>query len=138
MAVDSKKDQQDPLLMEAVREWETAMVLCRGPAWKGKPAARHFVDLLKERPDLEQELVKLFDHKRQLVTAYSLFALELMDSKTLEHLPESLLARKEKVSIRMGSFGDKMELCAFARHLQKRWRKKHQKSSENEDAAPVG
>lgn len=115
----------EDLLTKAVEEWERAQILFAGPAWNGQPEARHFTELLRDRLDLESELVELLNHKSQLVAAYSLIALDLMDSQALENLPGSLLGRHEKITTHMGSFSDKMELGAFARQIQKSWRKRH-------------
>lgn len=125
MAVCDTVDSQEDLLAKAISEWEGAQYLFAAPAWNGQPLARHFAELLRGHADLEARLVELFSHRSQLVSAYSLLTLDLMDSRELEHLPGSLLERREKITKLMGSFADKMELGAFARQMQKGWRERH-------------
>jgi hypothetical protein len=109
------------ILDQAVKEWGQAQVLFESPAWKGKPVARHLVDLLKDRPDLEVDLIALLNHNNQLVVAYSLLTLDKMNSPALGKLPPELFQRGDKITQMMGSFADKLELKAFARHIQKKW-----------------
>lgn len=120
---DSPEEQQDELSL-AVAAWRKAQVLYYSVSWKGRPAARHFAEVLSFRPDLEGKLIELLKAENQLVVAYSLLTLELMNSSALGTLPDDLLERKAKVTIREGSFSDQMELGAFARHVKKRWRTK--------------
>jgi hypothetical protein len=82
------------------------------------------VEILTARPDLEEKLLELLNHPHQLVVAYALLTLDRMESSTLKNLPEELLKRKEKVSLITGSFSQKMELGAFARHIQKKQRER--------------
>jgi hypothetical protein len=71
------------------------------------PPARHMAEILKDHPALEVKLIELLNHKSQLVVAYSLLALEMMDSPAVGSLPTALLERKEKITLMMGSFADK-------------------------------
>jgi hypothetical protein len=115
--------QNDPL-EDAVAAWTKAQILFDSPSWNGKPAGRNFAEMLSERRDLEPQLCNLLNHEDQLVVAYAILTLELMGSRVVGDLPKELLVRNEKVTVIMGSFGDKMELGAFARHRQKEWNKR--------------
>src|SRR4051812_8507270 len=44
-------------------------------------------------------------------------ALKRVKSGVLKSLPDDLLNRKDKIGIRFGSFGERMELGAFARRI---------------------
>jgi hypothetical protein len=90
----------------------------------GRPEATYLLEVVSGRPDLEPRLIELLRDQRQLVVAYSLLALENLNSPALEHLPQELLYAKRHVTWLYGSFGQKMELGAFVRHVQKRWRTK--------------
>ena len=125
MATDEVTNSQEDLLAKATVEWEQAQFLFIERAWRGKPVASHYVEVLKTRSDLEPELVKLLSHPSQLVAAYSLLTLDLMDSSAVGVLPEVLLKRSEKLTKLMGSFADKMEFGAFARQIQKQWLARH-------------
>jgi hypothetical protein len=126
MAASDEIASDEELLTKAVAEWEAAQILFAGPAWNGQPMARHLAELIGDRPSLEPKLVQLLGHESQLVSAYSLLTLDLMDSRFVEHLPGNVFGRREKITTLMGSFSDKMELGAFARHIAKRWRKRHE------------
>lgn len=114
---------KESILDKAVKEWEKSQVLFMSPPWNGQPAASHMVEVLINHAEMEKSVVSLLSHKNQLVVAYSLLTLTRMDSAILGSLPADLLDRKEKITQMMGSFADKMELGAFARHVQKEWLK---------------
>jgi len=127
-------ESEDSILEQAVEEWGKAQVLVDSPAWNGQPVARHLAEILKDRHDLEIKLIELVNHKNQLVAAYSLLTLNLMDSTGLGNLPPELLQREDKITQKMGSFADKMELGAFARHIQKQWLARHQADQKKGDS----
>jgi len=120
-------NSEEDVLALAVDAWSKAQIVACRSAWKGHPLGAHFSEVLSQRPDLEDRLIVLLKSEHQLVVAYALLTLELMKSPALGCLPEELLTRKEKVTIVTGSFADKMELGAFARHIQKKWRTKELK-----------
>ena len=66
-----------------------------------------------------QQLVKCLLDDEQLVVAHALLVLKRADDPMLRELPEQLLNRREKITVRSGSFSEKMELGAFARMLKK-------------------
>jgi len=66
-----------------------------------------------------QRLFKCLFDDEQLVVAYALLALRRADDPMLKELPEQLLNRREKITVRSGNFSEKMELGAFARMLKK-------------------
>ncbi len=112
------------LLTDAVEAWKKAQTVRDSPSWNGRPEGRHFAEVLSGRRDLEPQLCVILNHENQLVAAYAILTLELMDSKVVGDLPKELLGRKEKVTVIMGSFANKMELGAFARQRRKRWNKR--------------
>ncbi len=120
------KGSEDHIFSRAVKAWGRAQELVNSPSWNGEPAARHLAEVLKDRRDLESKLIELLNHKNQLVVAYSLLTLQMMDSAGLENLPPDLLQREGKITQRTGCFANQLELGAFARQVQKQWRAKHQ------------
>ena len=56
----------------------------------------------------------------QLVTAYALLTLELMNSGKLGELPAALLADRSNVTLVLGSVKNGMDLGGLARQIQKR------------------
>ena len=88
---------------------------------QGQPEARAFVErIATEFRECEQKLTELVEHENQLVVAYTLLTLELMGSHKLRTLPSSLLERRSKLTLRIGSFSTSMDLGGLARQLQKR------------------
>jgi hypothetical protein len=132
MAACDEVEANEDFLAKAINVWKRAQILFLGPAWNCQPEARYVAELLRDRVDLEMKLIELLKHESQLVSAYSLVVLDLMDSQELGQLPEGLLGRKEKITTHMGSFSDKMELGAYARQIQKRWRDRHLRMSDSE------
>ena len=113
------------ILKRAIEEWCNAQVLFNCPTWRGQPVARHLVEQLRHHPEIDEELIMLLSHKCQLVVAYSLVTLDMMDSPAVGNLPVELLARTEKITEVTGSFREKMELGAFARRTERFWRQRH-------------
>ncbi len=112
----------DEAIAKALEEWGKAQIF-KETEWKGASDSAYLVDVLKNRPEVEDELVTLLTHPNQLVVAYSLLTLSLMRSSKLGNLPSELLDRKEKISRHSGSFREKMELGAYAKQVQKIWLK---------------
>ena len=115
-------DEQSRLVAEAAVVWSQAERVYLAPP-KGDSDAWNAVERLagkKACKQVESLLIDLLSHPNQLVVAYALFTLELMKSAACGSLPAQLLERKEKISVLMGCFLNKMELGAFARQVQKR------------------
>ena len=71
-----------------------------------------------------EQLMECLSHESQLVVAYALLVLSKVNDPALNELPTELLTLHEKITVRSGSFSDKMELGAFARMLRKEaWRR---------------
>ena len=71
-----------------------------------------------------ERLMECLSHESQLVAAYALLVLSKVNDLALNELPTELLTRHEKMTVRSGSFSNKMELGAFARMLRKEaWRR---------------
>jgi hypothetical protein len=83
------------------------------------PAAEMIQVLAADIGKYRQQLVKCLFDDEQLVVAYALLVLKRADDPMLKELPEQLLNRREKITVRSGSFSEKMELGAFARMLKK-------------------
>jgi hypothetical protein len=66
-----------------------------------------------------ERLMECLSHESQLVAAYALLVLSKVNDPALNELPTELLTLHEKITVRSGSFSDKMELGAFARMLRK-------------------
>jgi hypothetical protein len=119
------KDNSEDLLVEAVSVWKKAQRVYSSLVWKGRPREGHLVQVLAERKDIESKLFDLLDCKDELVVAYVLVTLKKMDSESLNHLPLSLLERREIVREIDGSFAVEYELGEFAKTIQGQWREKH-------------
>jgi hypothetical protein len=131
---------EDHIFARAVKQWGRAQILFDSPAWNGEPVARHLAEILKDRHDLEIRLIELLNHKNQLVVAYSLLTLQMMDSAGLENLHADLLQREGKIFRVRGCFADKIELGALARQVQKQWHATHQSERKSCDSGgrPLG
>lgn len=110
------------LLDEAVRVWAKAQVVYDSPSWKGHPPARALVEQVASVPECHDGLVALLSSSSQLVVAYTLRTLELMDSPALAALPDELLERRQQVTFLCGSFKNSMDLGGLARQIRKRAR----------------
>jgi hypothetical protein len=103
----------------AVQTWKKAQVVREDPAKMVGPAAEMIQVLAADIGKYRQRLFKCLFDDEQLVVAYALLVLKWADDPMLKELPEQLLNRREKITVRSGSFSEKMELCAFARMLTK-------------------
>ena len=82
------------------------------------PAAGMIQVLAADIGKHRQRLFKCLFDDEQLVVAYALLVLKWADDPMLKELPEQLLNRREKITVRSGSFSEKMELGALARMLR--------------------
>jgi len=109
------------LLDRAIGAWQKAQVLHEAPSWKGQPKARAIVEeLAASHPECEPALTSLLFDSRQLVVAYALLTLELMQSPSLQNLPTELLQRRSNITLVCGSIKTAMDLGGLARRVQKR------------------
>jgi hypothetical protein len=105
----------------AIRVWQRAQVIHDGPA--GRTEAWTVLERIVARPDdFHDLLVTSLTHPSQLVVGYSLLALDRMHSRALEDLPPQLLTRRDKITLRTGSFSQSMDLGGLARQITKRRR----------------
>ena len=71
-----------------------------------------------------EQLMECLSHESQLVAAYALLVLRKVNDPALKELPTELLASRKTMTVRSGSFSNKIELGAFARMLRKEaWRR---------------
>ena len=103
----------------AVAEWRRAQVVFCSPSWKGRPLARHYCENLSSKPEFKDKLAALLSDKNQIVVAYVLLTLDLMQSETSLTVPEELFGRRDQITTMTGSFANKSEIGAFAKHLRK-------------------
>jgi hypothetical protein len=66
-----------------------------------------------------ERLLKCLCDDNQLVVAHALLVLKRANDPMLTELPKELLNRHGKITLRIGSFSETMELGAFARMLKK-------------------
>jgi hypothetical protein len=102
---------------QALSVWRKAQVVT--DAYRSDPIV--CFDEVVAHPELyHDQLVAALNDQSQLVVAYCLLALEKMKSPALAALPDSLLARREKITIRFGSFSTSSDLGGLARQLKKK------------------
>lgn len=113
-------EKQADLLSLSLDVWRKAQVVIDGSPWDGYPLESKMVqDIVEEFPKYRERVVDALLDRSQLVVAYSLLVLRNANDPVLKSLPNKLLSRCEKITIRTGSFSNKMELGAFARQLAK-------------------
>jgi hypothetical protein len=112
------------VLGRAVESWKKAQLLDLSPTWKGEPEATYYAERVAKETILEVRLLELLQNNNQLVVAHSLHALELMQSSVLLELSKELLARRDKLTLHMGSFRWNSDLGGYAREIQKRCKSK--------------
>src|SRR4030095_3495381 len=98
------------LLDEATRIWAQAQVVYESPSWDGHPPARALVEQIAQVPECHDGLLALLSSPSQLVVAYALHTLALMNSPALAELPDELLERRQQVTSLCGSFKNSMDL----------------------------
>jgi len=112
------------LLTEAAEVWAKAQVVYESSSWEGNPQARALVEQISRLPECHEGLLALLSSPRQLVVAYALHTLELMNSPVLAELPDELLERRQQVTSLCGSFKMSMDLGGLARQIRKRARER--------------
>ena len=114
-----------PLLTRAIAIWRKAQVLFETGSWEGEPAAVAIAEeLAAAHPECEPALVSLLLDASQLVAAYALMTLELMESPALRNLSPEVLQRGSRVTRTTGSIKDTQELGWLARRAQRRARER--------------
>jgi hypothetical protein len=121
MGTDDACENIEALISQAVEVWKNGQTVNLSPIWKQHPQGHYLAKVLAERPDCEARLGEFLTHENELVVAYSLVALEMMDSRLLARLPKDLLERKQLFTSVRGSFGIEVELGEFANEIQKKW-----------------
>jgi hypothetical protein len=120
-ALEDAVPTSNELIDRAIRAWRTSQVVFESASWQGKPEARAIAEEIAEKhPELEPQLIGLSADSNQLVAAYALLALDLMNSRWLHSLPTELLSRTSKITLSAGSFRSSATLSEFARQLHKR------------------
>jgi hypothetical protein len=125
MATNESTESVETLLSRAVEVWKESQLLNLSPTWNQRPKGIYLAEIIGARRECEGGLVTLLNHENGLVVAYSLVALEIMDSRSLESLSGKLLQRKEAITKVRGSFGIELELGQIAKEIQESWREKH-------------
>ena len=98
-------------LLRAVEVWKKAQVVHEWPSWEGRPEARAIAEQIAlNHPECEQLLVNQLSAANQLVVAYALLTLELMNSPILRNLSPELLQRRSQITLVCGSFKNAMDL----------------------------
>src|SRR5262245_49901614 len=83
------------LVQRAIPLWRKAQVLYQGLSWRGQPEALAIAEQIGAgHPECEPMLSALLLESNQLIVAYALLALELMQSSVLLNLPAELLQRR--------------------------------------------
>jgi hypothetical protein len=107
------------LLDAAVQIWREAQVM-HNPGRKGETPSEAMVrTIADEIGKYRERLMECLSHESQLVAAYALLVLRKVNDPALKELPTQLLNSHKKIAVRTGSFGDTMELGAFAWMLRK-------------------
>jgi hypothetical protein len=113
------------LLDRAVAIWRKAQILYETGSWRGKPEAVAIAEeLAASHPECESALASLLLDASQLVAAYALLTLELMDSPILQNIPPEVLQRRSRVTLTTGSINVTTDLGSLARQAQLRARKR--------------
>jgi hypothetical protein len=119
--MDAKNEPKSlPDFSAAQKAWTSAQVLYRSPAWSGEPKARHVLEEITLSSEAESLFWTGLSSEFPLVVGYCLLGLELIGSTKLGILPAQLLDRRDKVTIREGSFSTSTDLGGLARQLKKK------------------
>lgn len=118
----------EALILRAVEVWKHDQLVNLTTTWKQEPQGHYLAETLSKRLDCEASLGQLLSHENEIVVAYSLVALEIMDSTLLGRLPNELIERKQFFTRLEGSFAIDYELGEFAKEIQKQWFEKHRQS----------
>jgi hypothetical protein len=114
------------ILDQAVRLWEKAQILYTAPTRSPQlPEQLAIAErIAAEYPQFHDAVVNLLSSSHQLVVAYSLMTLRIMNSPILAELSEELLNRREKVTVSAGCFVNSMDLGGLARQYRKEARRR--------------
>lgn len=121
MATSDAYENIEDLISRAVEVWKHDQLVNLSPTWKQQPQGHYLVETLAKRRDSESRLGELLSHENELVVAYSLVALQMMDSALLGRLPKGLLESKQWIRKLRGSFAIDLELGEFAKEIQEEW-----------------
>ena len=112
------------LLDVAVQIWREVQIVHNPSRTLKTPSEAMVRTIADEIGKYRERLMECLSDESQLVVAYALLVLSKVNYPALNELPTELLTRHEKITVRSGSFSDKMELGAFARMLRKEaWRR---------------
>jgi hypothetical protein len=103
----------------AVQTWKKAQVVREVSGKIKAPSAEMIKGIAAEIGKYRERLVRCLHDDDQLLVAYALLVFKRAHDPILNELPEELLNRHDKITVRTGSFSEKMELGAFARMLKK-------------------
>ena len=119
------------LVDRAIKVWKKAQVIRTDPTFRGEPEPAFLSESLEKLGSrAEEPLTQLLYHEHPLVCAYALWTLFKVGSPVFDWLPDELMKRKERVTIRSGSFSTRNNLGGWAAHLRKRFRSGEPHSSE--------
>src|SRR5215467_10889121 len=103
----------------AVQIWKKAQVVLEVSGKIKSPSAEMIKEIAAEIGKYRERLVRCLHDDDQLLVAYALLVFKRAHDPILNELPMELLNRHNKITLRTGSFSQKMELGAFARMLKK-------------------
>ena len=125
MSTNDSNEHVDDLISQAVEVWGHRRVVSLSMVGRQSPTGYYLAKVLSERPESEAKLGELLSHNNQIIVAYSLIALKMMDSALLGRLPKKLLDNKQLFTVVKGSFGEEYGLGEYAREIQQQWQQKH-------------
>ena len=115
-----EEDGNDMELFDAaVQIWRKAQVVREVSGKIKAPSAEMIKEVAAEIGKYRERLVRCLHDDDQLVVAYALLVFKRAHDPILNELPEEILNRHNKITVRTGSFSQNMELGAFARMLKK-------------------
>lgn len=115
-----------PALLDcAVAIWRKAQIVYETGSWRGKPETVAVAEeLAASHAECGPALASLLLDASQLVAAYALLTLELMESPLLQHIPPEVLQRRSRVTLSTGSIHVTTDLGWLAREAQRRARER--------------
>jgi hypothetical protein len=115
-----EQDSNDVELFDAaVQTWKNAQVVREVSGKIKAPSVEMIKEVAAEIGKYRERLVRCLHDDDQLLVAYALLVFKRAHDPILKELPAELLNRHNKITVRTGSFSQKMELGAFARMLNK-------------------
>ena len=103
----------------AVQIWKKAQVAREISGKVEWPPAEMITNVAADMGRYRERLLRCLFDDNQLVVAYAMLVLKRVNDPMLKELPKELLNRHDKITLRIGSFSETMELGAFARMLKK-------------------